>query len=235
MNAVDPNATRSLIKQTNDTISVIQAASVWLSLFLIILFSVTIIFLSTSIMHRTKTFHSNYVRFQYGGTVETMARTYANLMKFHCNRVRWNGIGTGVERTNILLIGANETAEAYLRHDRDFSSDQTLQSLLPQGEPFVFRTINDALDALDFWCKSEKKLPKTLFVFLLISTREPSEEHETFQMPSSLLDHCYAIVGSGIGGNGVPAHKLSKASKGPNGEPLVKSLPLGPKIAGVFF
>jgi hypothetical protein len=44
-----------------------------------------------------------------------------------------------------------------------------------------------------------------------------------------LRDNCYAIVGTGLGDNGVPVHRLSKTSKGPNGELLTKGLPLGPK------
>jgi len=237
--AFDPIATRSLIEQTKAAISVIKVTSAALSLLLIIIFAVTIIFLHTSIKHSTQSFHLNYVRLQYGGTIETMARTYANLMKLHFGRVQRNGIGIGAERINVLLIGASETAEAYLRYDREFSSDEILRNLLPQeGQPFVFRTIKDALHTLDVCCTSEKKLPKTLFVLLLISTRDPSQdrhEHETFQMPSSLRDHHYAIVGTGMGDNGIPAHKLSKTSKGPNGELLTMSLPLGPKNAGVCF
>ena len=229
--AVDPVAIRSLIKQTEAAILVIKFTSA----LLFIIFALTFIFLYK---HLTQIFHWNYVRFQYGGTVETMARTYANLMKFHFERVQRNGIGIGAERTIIFLIGAEETAEAYLRYDREFSSDGILQSFLPQGQPFVSRTIKDALHTLDVCCTSEEKLPKTLFILLLISTRDPSwgrHEHETFQMPSSLRDHCYAIVGIGPGDNGVPVHRLSKTSKGPNGELLTKSLPLGLKNAGVCF
>jgi hypothetical protein len=235
--AVDPIAIRSLIKETEAALFVIKCTS---ALLFIVLFAFTIIFLPTSIKLRTQIFHWNYVRSQYGGTVETMARTYANLMKFHSECVQRNGIGIGAERTNVFLIGAGETAEAYLRYDREFSSDEILQSLLPQGQSFVFRTIKDALHTLDVCCTSEKKLPKTLFILLLISTRDPSRdrhEHETFQMPSSLRDHSYAIVGIGLGDNGVPAHKLSKTSKDPNGELLTESLPLGltNALAGVCF
>jgi len=179
----------------------------------------------------------DYVQFQYGGTVEARARTYVNLMKFHAERVRRNGIGTGAERTDILLIGAGETVEAYLRYEREFTSDAFLRNLLPQGQ-FVFGTITDALKMLDVYCTSEKELQKTLFILLLVSNRDPSlgcQQHETFQMPSKLRDHCYAIVGSGCRENGAAAHKLSSQSKGPNGEFLGKSLPLGPKNAGVCF
>lgn len=49
----------------------------------------------------------------------------------------------GAERTNIFLIGVEETAEAYLRYDHEFSSDEILQSPLPQGQSFVFRTIKE--------------------------------------------------------------------------------------------
>ena len=103
-------------------------------------------------------------------------------------------------------------------------------SLLPQVQPFVFqRTITDALCTLnDVCCTSKNKLPRTLFVLLLVSTRDPSlerHEHEAFRMPSSLRDHCYAIVGTGFGGNGILAHNLSKGSKGPNGERLLRSMP----------
>lgn len=233
--AVDPTATRSLIKEMEATIFVIKYTS---ALLFIIIFALLIIFLHTFINLRTRIFHLNYVRSQYGGTVETMARTYANLIKFHSERVQRDGVGIGAERTNIFLIGAEETAEAYLRYDHEFSSDMILQSLLPQGQSFVFRTIKDALHTLDVCCTPEEKLPKTLFILLLISTRDPlrdRHEHETFQMPSSLRDHCYAIVGTGFGDNGVPAHKLSKTSKGPNGELLTKNLPLGLKNAGVCF
>jgi hypothetical protein len=235
--AVDPDAIRSLVSKTEDVIPVLNAVAV-LSLMLFIIFFVTFICLYISIEQRMQSFHWDYVRLQYGGTVETMARTYANLMKFHCNRVRRNGIGIGAERTKIFLIGAGETAEAYLRYDREFSSDEILQSFLPQGQPFVFRTIKEALHTLDVCCTSEKKLPKTLFVLILISTRDPSQgahEHETFQMPSSLRDHCYAIVGTEMGASGISAHKLSKTAKGPNGELLRKSLPLGPENSGVSF
>ena len=167
--------------------------------------------------------------------VETMARTYANLIKFHSERLQRSGIGDGAEKTNIFLTGAGETAEAYLHHDREFADDVTLQSLLPQVQPFVFRTITDALRTLELCCTSEEKLPRTLFILLLISTRDPSlerHEHEAFRMPSSLRDHCYAIVGTGLGGDGVPAHKLSEGSKGPNGERLIRSMP---NITGVCF
>lgn len=233
--AVDPVAFKSLMKQTEAAISVIKITFAILSSLLFIIF---IIFLNISMEQSTQILHSNYVQLQYGGTVETMARTYANLMKFHCDRVRRNGIGIGTEGTNVLLIGAGDTVEAYLRYDDQFSSDETLQSLLLQGQPFVFGTIKDALHMLDVYCTSEKKPPKTLFILLLISTRDPSQghhEHETFQMPSSLRDHYYAIVGTGTGGKGVPAHKLSKTSQGPNGKPLTKNLPLGPRNAGVCF
>ena len=152
-------------------------------------------------------------------------------MKFYSELLQTSRIGIGADRTNIFLIGAGGTVEAYLRHDRGFADDDILQSLLP----FVFRTITDALHTLDdLGCTSEKKLP-TLFVLLLVSTRDPSlerHEHEAFQMPSSHRDHCYAIVGTGLGGNGVPAHKLSRGSKGPNGEHLIRSMP---NIASVCF
>ena len=111
--------------------------------------------------------------------------------------MRRNVLGIGAKRTITLLIGANETAEAYLLYDCQFPTDNFLLSLLPQGQPFVFRTITDALRSLDVFCTSEKILPKTLFILLLISTRDPSlerHEYETFQIPSSLRDHCYAIV-----------------------------------------
>ena len=223
------------IKQAGSAISVVKGASAALCLFLVIIFIITIIFLHTFIENRTQTLHSNYVRFQYGDTVETTVRTYANFMKFHSERLQ-SGIGIGAEMTNIFLIGAGETAEAYLRHDREFADDDILQSLLPQAQPFVFRTITDALHTLDdLCCTPKKKLPRTLFVLLLISTRDPSlerHEHEAFQMLSSLRDHCYAIVGTGLGGDGAPAHKLSKGSKGPNGERLIRSMP---NITGVCF
>jgi len=231
--AVDPIAIRSLIEEAKATLFVIKCTSALLS----IIFALTIIFLYTSIMHPTQTFHLNYVQSQYGGTVETIARTYANLMKFHSERVQRNGVCIGAERTNIFLIGAGETTEAYLRYDHEFSSDEILQSLLPQGQSFVFRTIKDALHTLNLCCTSEEKLPKTLFILLLISTRDPSRdrhEHETFQMPFSLRDHCYAIVETGVGDNGLPTHRLSKTSKWLNGELLTTGLPLGLKNAGVF-
>jgi hypothetical protein len=155
-------------------------------------------------------------------------------MKFHSECAQRNGIGIGAD---IIFLGAGRTADAYLRYDREFSNDNLLQRLLPQGQSFVFRTIKDALHTFDVCCTSETKLPKTLFIFLLISTRDPSwdcQEHETFQMPSSLGDHCFTFVGIGLGDNGVPAHRLSKTSKGPNGELLSKSL-RGLKNAGVCF
>jgi hypothetical protein len=225
-----------IIKQTESAISVIKSTSAALCLFLVAIFFITIIFLDTLIKHRTQTSHLNYVRFHYGDTVETTARTYANLIKFHSERFQRTDIGMSVKATNVFLIGAGETTEAYLCHDREFADDDILQSLLPQGvQPFVFRTITDALHALDLCCTSEQKLPRTLFILLLISTRDPSlerHEHEAFQMPASLRDHCYAIVGTGRGGNGVPAHKLSKGSKGPDGECLIMDLRA---IAGVCF
>ena len=233
--AVDPVATRSLIKELETAIFVFKCTTV---LLFIIILALSIIFLHTFIRYRTRILHLNYVRSQYGGTVETMARTYANLMKFHSKRVQRNGIGIDAERTNVFLIGAGETTEAHLRYDHEFRTDNTLQSLLPENQSFVFRTIKDALHTLDVCCASEEKQPKILFILLLISTRDPSldlHEHETFQMPSSLRDHCYAIVGTGLGDNGEPAHRLSRTSKGPNGELLTKSLPLGEKNAGVCF
>jgi hypothetical protein len=244
--AVDPVAARSLIKEMEAAIFVIKCTS---ALLFIVLFALAIIFLLYIFMkHRTQQmFHLNCVRSRYGGTVESMARTYANLIKFHSERVQRNGVGVGAERTHVFLIGAGETTtEAYLRCDQEFSSDEVLQSLLPpRGQSFVFRTIKDALHAIDDVCcssASEKLLPKTLFILLLISTTHRDHhghhEHETFEMPSSLRDHCYAIVGIGFGDDGggvLPAHRLSKTSKGPNGELLVKSLPLGLKNAGVCF
>jgi len=153
-------------------------------LFLVIILIITTIFLHTFIENRTQTLHSNYVRFQYGDTVETTARTYANLIKFHSERLQ-SGIGIGADMTNIFLIGAGETVEAYLRHDREFADDDILQSLLPQAQPFVFGTITDALHTLDdLCCTSKRKLLRTLFVLLLISTRDPlleRHEHEAFQ------------------------------------------------------
>ena len=232
--AVDPTAIISLIKETEATMFVIKCTFA----LLFYIFVLTIILLHTAIKNRTRIFHLNYVRSQYGGTVETMARTYANLMRFHSERVQREGIGIDAERKIIFLIGAGKTAEAYLRFDHEFRNYHILQSLLPEGQPFVFRTIKDALRTLDVCCTSEEKLPKTLFILLLVSTRDPSRDshnHETFQMPSSLRDHCYAIVGTGIGDDGVPPHRLSKSSKGPDGELLTESLPLGPENAGVRF
>ena len=232
--AVDPTAIRSLIKGTEATMFVIKCTFA----LLFYIFVLTIILLHTAIKNRTRIFHLNYVRSQYGGTVETMARTYANLMRFHSERVQREGIGIDAERKIIFLIGARKTAEAYLRFDHEFRNYHILQRLLPEGQPFVFRTIKDALRTLDVCCTSEEKLPKTLFILLLVSTRDPSRDshnHETFQMPSSLRDHCYAIVGTGIGDDGVPPHRLSKSSKGPDGELLTESLPLGPENAGVRF
>ena len=233
---VDPNATASLIKEAEATMFVIKCTFA----LLFILFGFMINFIHTFTKHRTRISNLDYVRFQYGGTVEAMARTYANLMKFHAERVEGNGIGIGAERTSVFLIGAEETVEAYLRCDKGFEYDQFLQRLLPQGQSFVSKTIKDALHTLDVCCTttSGEKLPKTLFILLLISTQDPSRgchEHETFQMPPSLRDHCYAIVGVGPGNNGVPAHRLAKTSKGPDGELLTKSLPLGSKNAGVCF
>ena len=169
--AVDPTATRSLIEETEAAIFFIKCIS---ALFFIIIFAFLIIFLHIFIKYRTRVIHLNYVRSQYGDTVETMGRTYVNLIKFHAERVQRNGVGIGAERTNIFLIGAEETADAYLRYDYKFSTDLILKSLLPQGQPFVFRTIKDALHTLDVCCTSEEKLPKTLFILLLISTRDPS-------------------------------------------------------------
>jgi len=217
--AVDPIAIRSLIKETEATIFVIKCTS----FLFVILALITMIFLSTSIKHIKQRTHMNYVRFRYGDSVETIARTHANLMKFHSKCVQRSGIGIGAERTNVFLIGAGETAEAYLRHDHQFLNDMVLRSLLPQDQSFAFRTIKDALHTLDVCCTSEKKLPKTLFIFLLISTSWDCHEHEPFEMPSSLGNHCYAFVGIGLGDDGAPGHRLSKTSKGPNGEPLSKS------------
>jgi hypothetical protein len=164
-----------IIKQTESAISVIKGTSAALCFFLVIMFIITLIFLDTLIKHRTQTLHLNYVRFHYGDTVETTARTYANLIKFHSERLQRTDIGMSTKITNVFLIGAGETAEAYLRHDREFADDDVLQSLLPQGvQPFVFRTITDALHALDLCCTSEEKLPRTLFILLLISARDPS-------------------------------------------------------------
>ena len=235
--AVDPatiEIIKSIIKETEATLFVIKCT---FSL-LFIIFALTIMFFHTVMKLRTKVSHLIYVRTQYGGTVETLARTYANLMVFHSERMQGEGIGIGAERKIVFLIGAGETAEAYLRSDHEYRDKANLQSLLPQGKPFVFRTIKDALPTLDVCCTSEEKLPKTLFILLLVSTRDPSRDshdHETFQMPSSLQDHCYAIVGTGTGDDGVPPHRLSKSSKGPDGELLTESLPLGPANAGVRF
>jgi hypothetical protein len=97
--------------------------------------------------------------------------------------------------------------------------------------------MEDALHAVDDYCASEEKVPKTLFVFLLISSRDPlvwgPHEHNPFQVPKSLQHHCYAIVGTGE--NGAFAHKLSRSSTDHNGEPLMKILPLGQQVARVSF
>ena len=161
--AVDPIATASVIKETESAISVIKGTSAALCLFLVLIFVITILFLDTFIKHRTQSLHLSYVRFQYGNTVETRARTYANLIKFNSERMRRNGLGIGAKRTITLLISANETAEAYLLYDRQFPTDDFLLSLLPQGQPFVFRTITDALRSLGVFCTSEKILPKRYF------------------------------------------------------------------------
>jgi hypothetical protein len=183
------------------------------------------------------TSNSNYLRTQYGTTIDIMTRTYSNLIKLHSERVRRHGVGADAERTNVLLIGVNEAVEAYIRCDRDFGSSSALQSLLPLGRPFAFRTMEDALHDVNDYCASEKKAPKTLFVFLLISLRDPlvwgPHEHNSFQVPKSLQHHCYAIVGTGE--NGALAHKLSRSSKDHNGEPLMTSLPLGQQVARVSF
>ena len=107
-----------LIKQAESAIFVIKGTSVALCLFLVIIFIITIIFLDAFIKNRTQSLHLNYIRFQYGDTIETTVRTYANFMKFHSERLQRSGIGIGAEMTNIFLIGTGETAEAYLRHDR---------------------------------------------------------------------------------------------------------------------
>jgi hypothetical protein len=75
-------------------------------------------------------------------------------------------------------------------------------------------------------------------VFILISSRDPTiwgpQQHDAFAVPSSLRDHSYALVGTGTE-KGRVAHRLDPSSTGPDGELLVKSLPLGPEKAGVTF
>jgi len=87
-----PNLEASLIKQAESAISVIKGTSTAFCLFLVIIFIITIIFLHTFIENHTQTLHSNYVRFQYGDTVETTVRTYANLMKFYSERLQRSGV-----------------------------------------------------------------------------------------------------------------------------------------------
>lgn len=227
-----------VLDEFNPVIPMLRRLLAWLTILCMLGIVVIIICMfNQSDNYRRQSFHFNYLRIQYGSTIDVMTRTYVNLIKHHSERVRRLGVGSDTERTNVLLIGVNESVEAYIRYERGFASDETLQSLLPSlGRPLAFNTIEDALNAVDVYCRSGEKVPKTLFILLLISSQDPSwgpHEHKKFQVPKSLRDHCYAIVGTGE--TDVFAHKLSRSSKGVDGEPLMKSLPCGQKDSRVCF
>ncbi|KAJ3517511.1 hypothetical protein NLJ89_g456 [Agrocybe chaxingu] len=235
--AIDPAAITSLVGKTGDAIATFDATLTILVFLFVLMFPIAATYLNQLNKRCRHSADCIYVRMQYGGTIDSITRTYVNLIKLHAERVRRNGIGAEAERTHVLLIGPNEAVEAYIRHDREFSSDKALQSLLPRSRPFTFGTIDGALRALDTYCTTEEKMQKMFFILLLISSQDPltrgPHKHQAFQVPASLRDHYYAIIGTG--GNGVPAHRLSVKSKGPDGEPLSLSLPLGQKDAGVCF
>jgi hypothetical protein len=220
--AVEPGAIKLLVKNIDGAISM-----TCLTMFFFLVFVSVIMWTSFSLRK-----DRYYVHDHYGCTIDSRARTYVNLMKHHSERVRRVQTGVETKRTNVLLIGVNEVVEAYIRHEPSFASDSPLQALLPTGISFTFGSIKDALHTLDTYCT--EKMPTTLFIFLLISSRDPSRGynvHEAFEVPSGLRNHCYAIVGTG-GKDGF-AHRLSGKSKGPNGEPLEACLLLGLKDVGV--
>ncbi|KAF8190250.1 hypothetical protein K438DRAFT_1831655 [Mycena galopus ATCC 62051] len=231
----------AVLDRIKPAIATFEVAAVMLIYWFIITLVIMLIGLYKFDKHyRQKSYSTSnldYLRTQYGTTIDIMTRTYSNLMKLHSERVRRHGVGADAGKTNVLLIGVNEAVEAYIRYEHDLVSDRALQGLLPLGRPFAFRTMEDALHAVNDYCASEEKAPKTLFVFLLISSRDPlawgPHEHSPFQVPKSLQHHCYAIVGTGE--NGALAHKLSRSSKDYNGEPLMTSLPLGQQVARVSF
>jgi len=177
-----------------------------------------------------------YLRDHYGDDIDTVTKTYIGLIKHHslCTK---REVRVETENVKVILIGANEEAESRVRNQR---SQAGIDDLLFVDRRFAYPTITAAMQAANEYCKplSESKPTQTLFVFLLISSRDPAlfgpQSHEAFRVPGSLRYHHYAIVGTGTHGN-VAAHKLCKSSMGPNKERLQWNLPMGLEKAGVVF
>lgn len=176
--------------------------------------------------------NQQYLREHYGDNIEMKSRVYLNLMQLHADRIQRSSVGAGTKETKVILVGANEEVESCIR--------QKSSSLIFPDDHFVFSSITDAMKAAEDYCQSsfsEPKQPQTLFIFLLISARDPSvfgpQLHKPFTVSTTIANQGYAIIGTGS--NVVHAHKLSRSSKGPEGECLADSLPMGAQESRVSF
>jgi hypothetical protein len=176
--------------------------------------------------------NQHYLRLHYGGDIDTTSSTYMYLIKFSPRQIYRRMGDTGATDAKVILIGGNAEVESRIWDRR--RSDSGLQPLLFPDRRFMFSSITEAMQTVDDHRKPsgappEPKPPKTLFVFLLISSQDPSifgpQHHETFHIPPSLRNHCCEIVGTGF--HKIAAHKLSKASTGAEGGRLPKNPPMG--------
>jgi hypothetical protein len=88
-----------------------------------------------------------YLCLHYGDDINTTTETYVSLIKCLPGRVYERTVSTGVDETKVVLVGANEEVESCIR-DRT-RDDGKLYELLFVGHRFIFRSIAEAMGAVD--------------------------------------------------------------------------------------
>jgi hypothetical protein len=202
--------------------------SVTLVDFILISFALYFVnYLSTRLRHaeqiNDRELNRRYRRLHYGDDIESATRTYISLIKFHSFRLSEGGrVPHDVKDTKVVLIGVNEEEESRIWNAA--SRDASLHKLLFADRPFAFPSMRHAMKAIDKYCQClshygsepaidfyEQQRPKTLFVFLLISSNDPTVNgpHDHSSRVAVSLEggaHYVSIIGTGSH-NGQRAHE----------------------------
>ena len=207
-----------------------SAYAFYLTLILLFVALFFVIYLSIRLRHaqqiHDRELNHRYRRLHYGDDIESATRTYISLIKFHSFRIAKGGKVPGhVKDTKVVLIGVNEEEESRIWDEA--SRDASLHKLLFADRPFAFHSIKEAMYAIDQYCQYPphygtstpidfylQARPKTLFVFLLISSNDPTvngPHHHSSHVAVSLIEaeaHYVSIIGTG-NHNGQRAHECT--------------------------
>jgi hypothetical protein len=206
-----------------------SAYALYLTLILLFVALFFVIYLSIRLRHaqqiHDRELNHRYRRLHYGDDIESATRTYISLIKFHSSRIFKTGRAPGdVKDTKVVLIGVNEEEECRIWHEA--SRDASLDKLLFGDRPFAFPSMKHAMYAVDKYCQClphygnstaidfyRQVRPKTLFVFLLISSNDPTVNgpHDHLSHVAGSLEagaHYVSIIGTGSH-NGQRAHKCT--------------------------